>query len=284
MFGYILPGVLLALGTTLLLAWKWQLGVRRMAILVVLLAILPSLLMIYLTSVISIVAVLQSGLVWFLTEVAVFVFLAYRFYRDPQRRPPQRDDVIVSPADGKIIYIRESREGMLPISTKYGHQYPLQELTKTSFFSQDAVVIGISMSFLDVHINRSPMAGRVTLRRHFPGRFGSLRRPEMVFENERATTIIKRGEIQVAVVQIASRLVRQIAAFVEENQDVTLGQRIGIIRFGSQVDLVLPKRRDLKLKVHIGERVKAGQSIIAILESEKSMQLVEESFSIRIEM
>ena len=261
----ILIGILLALVTMLPLAWKWQLGVRRMAFLVVLLALLPSLLITILGSLISIHAVLQSALVWFMTLVAVFVFVAYRFYRDPQRRPPDRDDAIISPADGKIIYVRESREGMLPISTKYGQEYPLQELTKTPFYSQEAVVIGISMSFLDVHINRAPIAGRIILHRHFPGRFGSLRRPEMVFENERATTIIQQGELQVAVVQIASRLVRQIVGFVDEDQDVTLGQRIGIIRFGSQVDLVLPACQDLKLMVQIGEQVKAGQSIIAIL-------------------
>jgi len=175
--------------------------------------------------------------------------------------------VIVSPADGKVIYIRESHEGLLPVSTKYGQAYPLQELTKSAFYSQEAVVIGISMNFLDVHVNRAPIAGRITLHRHFPGRFGSLRRPEMVFENERATTLIERDEqLQIAVVQIASRLVRQIATFVREGQDVELGQRIGAIRFGSQVDLVLPICQDLKIRVQPGELVKAGQSVIATFE------------------
>jgi phosphatidylserine decarboxylase len=204
-----------------------------------------------------------------MTLAAVFVFLAYRFYRDPERIVPERDGVVVSPADGKVIYIRESRDGMLPISTKYGNEYPLEELTKTTFYSREAVVVGISMSFLDVHVNRAPIAGRIILQRHFPGSFGSLRRPEMVFKNERATTVIERDELQVAVVQIASRLVRQIASFVREGQDTAMGQRIGIIRFGSQVDLVLPTRQDLKLTVQIGKQVKAGQSIIAVLESKK---------------
>src|SRR5262249_61926642 len=123
--------------------------------------------------------------------------------------------------------------GMLPVSTKHGHGYPLVELTKTPLSSAEAVVIGIGMSLTDVHVNRSPIRGRVTLQRHFPGRFGSLRRPEMVFENERATTVIEWDGLQVAVVQIASRLVRQIVAFVREGQDVTLGQRIGGVRLGS---------------------------------------------------
>jgi len=266
MFGHTLIGILLALMTTLPLAWKWQLGVRRMALLVVLLALMSSLLVAFLENLIAISFALRSGLVWLMTLAEVFAFLAYRFYRDPERTVPNRDDVVVSPADGKVIYIRESRDGMLPVSTKYGHEYPLQELTKMSFYSQEAVVIGISMSFLDVHVNRAPIAGRIVLHHHFSGSFGSLRRPEMVFENERATTVIKRDDLQVAVVQIASRLVRQITVFIREDQDVDLGQRIGIIRLGSQVDLVLPSRLDLKLMVRPGELVKAGQSIIATFE------------------
>ncbi len=251
MFEYALIGILLAVITVLPLAWKWQLGVPRIAFITVLLALLSSLLIAFLGHSLSINIVLQSALVWLMTLILVFAFLTYRFYRDPERAVPKRDDIIVSPADGKVIYIREAHNGMLPVSTKHGHEYRLQELTKTPFDSQEAVVIGISMNFLDVHVNRAPIAGRITLQRHFSGLFGSLRRPEMVFENERATTVIERDELQVAVVQIASRLVRQIVAFVREGQEVTLGQRIGVIRFGSQVDLVLPARQDLKLAVRL---------------------------------
>ena len=86
----------------------------------------------------------------------------------------------------------------------------------------------------------------------------------MVFENERATTIIEQDELQVAVVQIASRLVRQIASFVREGQEVAVGQRIGVIRLGSQVDLVIPAREGLKVVVYPGARVRAGESIIAM--------------------
>ena len=267
MFEHTLIGIMLVLITTLPLAWKWQLGMRRIALLVILLALLSGLIVTFLENLISINVLIRAGLVWLMTLVAMFAFLAYRFYRDRERTISNRNDVIVSPADGKVIYIRESHEGLLPVSTKYGQAYPLQELTKSAFYSQEAVVIGISMNFLDVHVNRAPIAGRITLHRHFPGRFGSLRRPEMVFENERATTLIERDEqLQIAVVQIASRLVRQIATFVREGQDVELGQRIGAIRFGSQVDLVLPICQDLKIRVQPGELVKAGQSVIATFE------------------
>lgn len=266
MLADMLVGAGLALIITLPLAWKWQLGMRRVAGGVVILSVLNGLAVAGLGSVFAIDAVLRPVLVWLLTLALALAVLAFRFYRDPERQAPDRADVIVSPADGEVLYVRESQGGMLPVSTKQGRDYLLQELTKTPLLSEDAVVIGIAMSFLDVHVNRAPITGRITSRRHFPGRFGSLGRAEMVFENERATTVIERSDLQVAVVQIASRLVRQIASFVREGQDVALGQRIGVIRLGSQVDLVLPKRPDLRIIVKPGDRVRAGESILAMLE------------------
>jgi phosphatidylserine decarboxylase len=268
MFDHILIALLLSLLTWLPLAWKWQLGVLRMAVLITILALLAGLLVAFLGGgALAINVALRSVLSWFITLIAVVAFLAYRFYRDPERVAPNHHGTIVSPADGKIIYVREVRGGILPVSTKYGTDYPLQELTKTPFYSDDALVVGIGMSFLDVHVNRAPITGKIAFHRHFPGKFGSLRQPEMVFENERATTVIEGDDLQVALVQIASRLVRQIVAFIHVDEDVVLGQRTGMIRFGSQVDLVLPKRQDIKLIVKPGDRVLAGQSIIGTFES-----------------
>jgi len=261
-----LVGALLVLITTLPLAWKWGLGVRRAAVVVVALTLLSSLFVGLLGTWVMITPMLRLALVWLLTLMVAIALLAYRFYRDPERGGPNRDGVIVSPADGEVLYVRESPGGRLPVATKHGRNYTLRELTKTPLQNENTVVIGIGMSFLDVHVNRAPIAGRVTLQRHFAGRFGSLKRLEAVFENERATTVIEREGLQVAVVQIASRLVRQIAVFVCEGQRVTLGQRLGVIRLGSQVDLVLPKREDLKVMVKPGERVRAGESIVAVFE------------------
>jgi phosphatidylserine decarboxylase len=87
----------------------------------------------------------------------------------------------------------------------------------------------------------------------------------MVFENERATTVIEHRGLEVAVVQIASRLVRQIAGFVGVEDEVALGQRIGVIRLGSQVDLVLPKHETIDVLVEPGQRIRAGESILARL-------------------
>jgi len=269
-----LLGIVLALITALPLAWKWQLGVPRATLFVGGLGMLAWLAVALLDTVVQLTWPLATLLIWLIPLVAAFVFLAYRFYRDPERAAPDREDVIISPADGEVIYVRESRGGRLPVATKHGRSCALQELTKTPLQCEDTAVIGISMSFLDVHVNRAPIAGRVAFQRHFPGCFGSLRRADMVFQNERTTTIIERGDLQVAVVQIASRLVRQIVSFVSEGQAVALGQRIGMIRLGSQVDIVLPARPDICVTVQPGERVRAGQSILAICDS-RALQMSE---------
>lgn len=263
----LIAGGLGALLTALPLAWKWQLGLRRTAMAVVALAAGAGALVASLGRAAPLSTVLRAGLTWLLTIGAAFSLLAYRFYRDPERTPPERDDVVVSPADGTVLYVRESQNGSLPLSTKQGRNYTLHELTGTPLRAQHAFVVGIGMSFLDVHVNRSPIAGRIVSLRRFPGLFGSLRDPAMIFANERVTTVIDRGDLEVAVVQIASRLVRQIASFVQEGQQVNLGQRIGVIRLGSQVDLVVPARDGMSIAVQPGDQVTAGESIICVLGS-----------------
>lgn len=258
-----LAGCLLALCITIPLAWKWELGVRRVATATVGLAVVAALAV----AALDVSGPVRAGLVGALTLLAAFAILAYRFYRDPERSAPEtQSDVVISPADGEVIYVRRSEGGLLPCSTKHGRHYDLVELTKTPLRADDAYVIGIAMSFLDVHVNRAPIAGKVRLRKHYPGRFGSLGRPEMVYENERATTIIERDDIEIAVVQIASRLVRQIAAYVKVGETVARGQRIGVIRLGSQVDVVLPVRPRVEIAVREGDRVWAGRSVLAELD------------------
>ncbi len=258
-------GLGLALLTTLPLAWKWQLGVARVALVVTGFALLMCLLVVLVGSLVALGGIARAGLVWLLTMGTALAFLSWRFYRDPDRTPPDRDDVVVSPADGEVIYVRRSRNGLLPASSKNGRSYRLEELTKTQLDSEEAVVVGISLSFLDVHVNRAPIGGRVALQRRFPGGFGSLRRPETVFDNERATIVIEREGLQLAVVLIASRLVRRIVCYVREGDRLGLGQRLGMIRFGSQVDVVLPARPGLEVAVAPGERLTAGESIVAVL-------------------
>ena len=266
MHDFMLAGFVLALAASLPLAWKWQLGLWRTTVVVTVLATISSAAVELARRSMPLDRASAAVLVAMMTGVGAVALLAYRFYRDPTRTAPDRDDVVVSPADGVVIYVRKSERGLLPVSDKHGRRYPLDELTRTPLQSDDAVVIGIAMNFADVHVNRAPLDGRVVFRQHFPGRFGSLRKPEMVFENERATTVIEGHNLQVAVVQIASRLVRQIAIFLKEGEDVARGQRLGVIRLGSQVDVVLPARDHVRITTRVGERLRAGESIIAVLE------------------
>jgi phosphatidylserine decarboxylase len=260
---YVFPGVSLALLVTGVLAWKWHLGVPRVAVAVVAISAAWAPLIAALDRSIHLAPGIGVALTWSLIVLTSALGLLYCFYRDPDRSPPPRDDVIISPADGEVVYVYRVRDGELPVAAKAGRNYPLEELTRTVLAQDEAYVIGISMSFLDVHVNRAPIPGRIAMTRHFAGSFGSLRRPEMVFRNERATTVIEGNGLQIAVVQIASRLVRRIVSFVSAGDDVDLGQRIGAIRFGSQVDVVVPARSDLQVAVRAGDRVQAGRSILA---------------------
>jgi phosphatidylserine decarboxylase len=261
---------LLALAAVLImalpLAWKWGLGVARVGAAVIVLVVASGLVVALPASFVDIGTISGALLVAFLALSLALGALLFRFYRDPERRPPEGDGLVLSPADGEIVYVRESRGGYLPVSTKLGRDYSLKELTRTPLASDDAVVIGIGLSFLDVHVNRAPIDGRVTLMRRFAGRFGSLRRPEMVFENERVTLLIEGGGLELGVVLIASRLVRRIVSFVSEGQELRRGDRIGMIRIGSQVDVVLPLREELKITIEPGQRVKGAESVIAMLE------------------
>jgi phosphatidylserine decarboxylase len=247
------------------LVWKWQLGTRRCLVGIGVIAVVAGAIALAGGEADGLSSQMRGLLGASLTAIGAVTVLAYRFYRDPERPAPQGGGLVVSPADGEIVYVKRSRNGRLPVACKHGEGVALEELTRTAMHDRDAVVVGIAMSFLDVHVNRAPIAGRVVLRRHFPGRFGSLRNPEMAFQNERTTTLIAGSELEVAVVQIASRLVRQIGSHVSEGDEVRLGQRIGVIRLGSQVDLVIPLRRDLSVLVGEGDRVYAGSSVIATI-------------------
>jgi phosphatidylserine decarboxylase len=260
----LLIGAALAVATVLLFTWKWRLGLRSVLPVVLALAIIGVGVGAVVSSRIDLARIWLAAFVWIVTVGAACICLAYRFYRDPERTAPDRDDVVLSPADGEVIYVSESQHGVLPTAAKSGRRYTLQELVKTSLQATDATVIGIALNFLDVHVNRAPIAGRVVLQRRHGGPFHSLRRLESVFDNERVTIVIEKSGLEVAVVLIASRLVRRIVEFVHEGEAVVLGQRIGAIRFGSQVDVVIPYASGLEVLARPGERVVAGESVLAV--------------------
>lgn len=258
-----LVATMMALLVALPLAWKWQLGVRHAGLFVLGASCAAALPVATLGQQVSLPAPGVALLVWVLALAITAAYLGHRFFRDPERTSPQDPGALVSPADGEVVYVRRSQAGTLPVSEKHGRACSLVELTRTPVEMDEAVVVGIAMSFLDVHVNRAPLAGRVRSVRHTRGSFGSLRRPESVLLNERATTVIDADGLEVVVVQIASRLVRRIVSYVEGGQQVSAGQRIGAIRFGSQVDVVLPDLPGIQLQVDVGDRVTAGVTVLA---------------------
>jgi phosphatidylserine decarboxylase len=215
----------------------------------------------------------QTGQAWWLVagatglvQIAIYVGgILWFFYRDPERQVPQDSGVVVSPADGTIVYIRQLDAGEALRSEKNGAAITVDEFRETELSRQTLWQIGISMVFTDVHVNRSPIGGVITLLAHRPGEFLSLRRKEAVNLNERQTMVISGKGVQVGLVQIASRLVRQIVAYVKKGEIVKLGQRVGVIRFGSQVDLFIPVANSLRLEVTEHQRLIAGETIICRL-------------------
>lgn len=205
------------------------------------------------------------GVIALVAAMVVALFAAYilfRFFQDPERNPKGEETQILSPADGKIIYIKNIGKGLVPISNKHGKTFRLDELTSTDLLVWGGYLVGISMSFLDVHVNRAPIGGKIVLMHRVGGLFLSLKRHDAVFRNERVVTIIESNNVQLGVIQIASRLVRSIVPFKNEGEEVYRGEKIGMIRFGSQVDLVLPGATLISLSIKVGEKVKAGESII----------------------
>jgi phosphatidylserine decarboxylase len=263
--GYVTVGTVLAVISALALAWKWQLGVLRAGVFILAQSMVTALVLSAVRQVAHFNTVTGTLAMWGITDLAAAGWLLAVFFRDPERAPVERADVIVSPADGRVITVKLVPPGEVPVASKKGHASLLRELRGTALCDNGAVAISISMNLTDVHVNRAPIAGRVRLVKRVHGTFGSLRKPEMAAANERVTTVIGTEDLQIAMVQIASRLVRRIVVFVSEGEELRLGQRVGAIRFGSQVDLLLPLGKDIRLAVEVGDRVVAGRTILGVV-------------------
>jgi phosphatidylserine decarboxylase len=167
-------------------------------------------------------------------------FFAY-FFRDPERVIPTEPGVIVSPADGLVIRVGEVEEN--------------------EFLKSPARYVAIFMNVFDVHVNRSPVAGVVKEMRHRAGEYMAASRPDAASRNEQQALVLENASgRRVLVVQIAGLLARRIIPFVKPGHNLARGERLGLICFGSRVDLYLPG--DSQIEVKTGDRVKAGSSII----------------------
>lgn len=189
--------------------------------------------------------------------------LLARFFRDPARTPPEGEHLMVSPADGVIKYIKRIGEDEVPLSTKGDESVSLIAPFMDLLPDRKGYLVGIGMSFLDVHVTRSPISGTMTHCEHVTGSFMSLKRPEALGRNERVNQVISNARYGVGVIHIASRLVRRIVTYAGKDTRLKRGQKIALITFGSQVDVVVPGLNGLQLAVGPGDKVLAGETVLA---------------------
>jgi phosphatidylserine decarboxylase len=174
------------------------------------------------------------------------LWVAY-FFRDPDRVTPLREGLVIAPADGRITQIEKVRPPQ---------ELGLGELERTR--------ISTFLSIFDVHVNRSPVAGRITRSIYVPGTFVNAALDKASEDNERRALVVATPSgAEVAVVQIAGFLARRIVTFVSEGDSIGAGQRFGMIRFGSRVDVYLPPGHHAL--VAVGQRAVAGETVLADL-------------------
>lgn len=207
-------------------------------------------------------------------------FLAWRFYyffRDPVRRPPS-GRVVLAPADGYLLYERRVEAGKVPSPVKQGVSVELDEWIGQIDCPGDGTLIGIYMTALDVHFIRSPVPGHVsrvvprpaqgenlhqtrTFARLLLGMHPYAEGSRYITENARNTTVID-GEVPAIVVQIADRYVSECDSFVEPGERVAAGDKIGMIRMGSQCDLYIPDSAGVRFDCRPGMHVHAGETVL----------------------
>ncbi len=172
---------------------------------------------------------------WILAAVFLFLclFMAF-FFRDPKRSIPTEPNIVVSAADGRVTRIEETADGKL---------------------------VSVFLSPLDVHINRSPIAGKITQIEYIKGKKTPATSNDASFVNERNSLLIESDEMTVKCTQIAGILARRIVCWPSTGDNLERGQKFGLIKFGSRTDLLMPP--DLQIEVRLGDKVRGGETIIA---------------------
>lgn len=219
-----------------------------------------------------------------LAAIAGGAFLFWRhvwFLRDPPRSPPQAQG-LVSPADGTVVYVRKVAPGEDVVVIKEGVHATVRDILREDV-QQPKIVIGIFMSPFDVHYNRAPLASTIGFVRRHPAlgenaHMGPMhwrsvlnRGPRYegsmhIVQNERTVTrftgVYRGAPVSYYVVQIGARTVNGIDSYFSPGDNVERGAKFGVIRIGSQVDLIVPWRPGFEARVQAGERVTAGETIV----------------------
>ena len=168
--------------------------------------------------------------------IVVALFMAF-FFRDPKRVPPSDPDVVVSPADGRVTRVAPMAQG-----------------------ADSSTVISIFLSPLDVHINRSPIPGKIVDVLYSPGKFLMATNEKASLVNEQNALTIQGDKITVVCKQIAGILARRVVCWKTKGDNLGLGERFGMIKFSSRTDVLLPA--NVKVTVQEGERVRGGTTVI----------------------
>jgi hypothetical protein len=176
---------------------------------------------------------------WAAGPIVLALYFAY-FFRNPTRHIPEDDSLLVSPADGTVMEI--------------------SALAYDDFVKEPCHKIVIFMSVFDVHVNRSPLAGEVKCQQYICGRFTPAYKDSVGFENERHMLGIENERLRVSVTQIAGILARRIVSWVTLDDVLAKGDQYGMIRFGSCVEVVMP--RSVKVMVEKGQKVVGGETVI----------------------
>jgi len=179
---------------------------------------------------------------WVTAVALVLTLFMFYFFRDPDRNTVPGKDLYYAPADGKIIQIRETVEDEL--------------------LNSKMLEVSIFMNAFNVHVNRSPCAGTVRAVKYYPGRFMAAFKEEASKANEHINMVLECAENSIMLRQVAGLLARRAVCRVKEGDSLQQGERYGIIKFSSRVDVFLPL--GTLVKVQLGEKVKAGETVIAI--------------------
>lgn len=177
-----------------------------------------------------------TSLPWFLIAVWVVAF-----FRDPVRKGPRGDEVVIAPADGRVVSVKN--------------------IDETEFLKERSARVSIFMNVFDVHVNRYPMSGTVQYRHYNPGAFGHAGTEKASGENEQCSLGLVTARGRLLVKQIAGLVARRIVTDHQVGTAVLQGERMGLIRFGSRVDIFVPVTA--KILVHEGDKTVAGETVVA---------------------
>jgi phosphatidylserine decarboxylase len=186
----------------------------------------------------------REWLRWLIAVTAiVIVALVLNFFRDPQRRTPTEENIIVSPADGTVVLIKEVYE--------------------PDYLKSEALQVSIFMSPLNVHVNRFPISGEVGFFKHIDGEYIVAFDDKSSERNERTLIGVEKNGLKILFKQIAGTVARRIIAETKIGDKAEIGKRFGMIRFGSRVDVIMPK--GTSISVQLDDKVRAGETILGRL-------------------